>query len=224
MERDMRNEFGHFCRNCFNEKYNLNLDSKDCLYFNYPAECKKCGKVRNIVIGVKPLLRPRVYLKIMFKRGVKMAEKDLKKLKRKQLLEMVLEQKEQIANLKQQLSETEKQLKNKLIVGTEAGSIAEASLKLNGVFEAAEAAAAQYIENIKNLSANQTTINQRIEGEAKKKAETIIADAERRSKEREKEAEKKLEEVSSQLQHFYKQKKMLDDFFSDFKDEQNVSK
>ena len=69
-----------------------------------------------------------------------MTEKELKKLNRKQLLELLLVQTERINRLQKQLAERD------------AGSIAEAALKLNGVFEAAQAAADQYIENIKSIS------------------------------------------------------------------------
>ena len=40
----------------------------------------------------------------------------------------------------------------------DAGSIAEAALQVNGVFEAAQKACEQYIDNIKNLSKRQEVI------------------------------------------------------------------
>ena len=58
-----------------------------------------------------------------------------------------------------------------------AGSIAEAALQLNGVFQAAEAAAAQYLENIQRLSSEKETAFQRMEAEAREKAEAILAEA-----------------------------------------------
>jgi len=54
--------------------------------------------------------------------------------------------------LERKLAQLEKRLSDRNIAEMEAGSIAEAALKLNGVFEAAEAAAAQYLENIRRLS------------------------------------------------------------------------
>ena len=71
-----------------------------------------------------------------------MAELNLKKLTRKQLLELLLKQTERADQLEQQLSEANQKLQNRALMEEEAGSIAAASLKLNGVFEAAEAAAA----------------------------------------------------------------------------------
>ncbi|MBQ3230355.1 MAG: hypothetical protein IJO64_08090 [Clostridia bacterium] len=81
-----------------------------------------------------------------------MTEKELKKLNRKQLLELLLVQTERINRLQKQLETAEEKLAERIIAERDAGSIAEAALKLNGVFEAAQAAADQYIENIKSIS------------------------------------------------------------------------
>lgn len=87
-----------------------------------------------------------------------MEQKDLKKLNRKQLLELLLEQTKRADRLEAKLKVAQKMLKDKKISETEAGSIAEAALKLNGVFEAAQAAADQYVENVKTL-ANKLYVN-----------------------------------------------------------------
>jgi len=81
-----------------------------------------------------------------------LTEKELKKLNRKQLLELLLMQTDRADQLERKLAQLEKRLSDRNIAEMEAGSIAEAALKLNGVFEAAEAAAAQYLENIRRLS------------------------------------------------------------------------
>lgn len=80
-----------------------------------------------------------------------MTEKELSELSRKQLLELLLKQTERADQLELQLKEAEEKLACRLIIEKEAGSIAEAALQLNGVFEAAEAAAAQYLENVLEL-------------------------------------------------------------------------
>lgn len=81
-----------------------------------------------------------------------MTEKDLSKLNRKQLLELLLEQTRRVDMLEKQLRAIEVRLNDRIILESEAGSIAEAALKLNGVFEAAQAAADQYLENIKHIA------------------------------------------------------------------------
>lgn len=82
-----------------------------------------------------------------------MTDRQLKRLKRADLLELLLEQREENEKLKSRLRETEQQLTSQKIEISEAGSIAEAALRLNKVFEAAQKAADQYLESVKALSA-----------------------------------------------------------------------
>ena len=74
----------------------------------------------------------------------------MRKLKRIEILELLLEQSRENERLKEQLAEMNKKLEDKEIAIKESGSIAEAALKLNGIFEAAQKAADQYLENLKN--------------------------------------------------------------------------
>lgn len=78
-----------------------------------------------------------------------MTEKELHKLKRGELLEMMLAQSREIDALRARVSELEEKLADREIRIRESGSIAEAALKINGIFEAAQAAADQYLENVK---------------------------------------------------------------------------
>ena len=72
----------------------------------------------------------------------------LKKLSRQDLMEMLIESERHVQQLEKELEETRKQLEDRKIQIEKAGSIAEAALKLNGIFEAAQAAADQYLENL----------------------------------------------------------------------------
>lgn len=73
----------------------------------------------------------------------------LKKLSRQDLLEMLIAEEKRIDQLERELQEAQEALKERKILIDNSGSIAEAALKLNGIFEAAQAAADQYLENIK---------------------------------------------------------------------------
>jgi len=86
-----------------------------------------------------------------------MTEKELKKLNRKQLLELLLQQTERVELLEAELEETKQKLSERIIKEKEAGSIAAAALMLNGVFEAAQAAADQYLESIKNANKSESS-------------------------------------------------------------------
>lgn len=106
-----------------------------------------------------------------------MTERELRKLNRTDLLELMLQQSRELENLRAELDVAKKQLDQREIVMSQAGSIAEASLQLNGVFAAAESACAQYIESIKSLSGRQEELCAKMEQETKQKCEKMLADA-----------------------------------------------
>lgn len=78
-----------------------------------------------------------------------MTEKELRKLKRVELLELLVEQTTEMEELKAQLEEAQKALEDRKILLEKAGSIAEAALALNRVFEAADRAARDYVASVK---------------------------------------------------------------------------
>ena len=78
-----------------------------------------------------------------------MTEKEIRRLSRADLLEMLIDQTREMNELRTRLEAAEKELASRRIRLEQAGSIAEAALKLNGVFEAAQAACNQYLENIR---------------------------------------------------------------------------
>ena len=83
-----------------------------------------------------------------------MTEKELLKLKKSELLEIMLAQSKEIDKLRAKLAKVQAQLAEREIAIKESGSIAEASLKLNKVFEEAQKAADQYVENVKMKTEN----------------------------------------------------------------------
>lgn len=84
-----------------------------------------------------------------------MTERELKRLSRADLLEMLLTQSRRNKELQEQLEAVQTELDQRRIMIENAGSIAEASLQLNGVFAAAQEACRQYIENIQERSLKQ---------------------------------------------------------------------
>ena len=80
-----------------------------------------------------------------------MTDQDLRKLSRLELLELLLQERRENDKLREQVTQLQEKLDDRAIQIKECGSIAEAALKLNGVFEAAEAAAQQYLENVRRL-------------------------------------------------------------------------
>lgn len=76
---------------------------------------------------------------------------NIKRMSRKDLLELLVLQSKKIDKLQEELSQVNKLLSDKKIMISEAGSIAEAALKINKVFEVAQQAANQYLDNIKTI-------------------------------------------------------------------------
>ncbi len=77
-------------------------------------------------------------------------EVDLSKLKKKELLEIMLRQGEEIDSLRKQVAELEAKLEDYNFKIYKAGSIAEASLAVTDIFKEAEKAAKIYLENIRS--------------------------------------------------------------------------
>lgn len=103
-----------------------------------------------------------------------MTKKELKRLSRAQLLELLIEQTRENMNLQEQLDDANARLEQRDIRIEQAGSIAQAALELNGVFEAAQSAAGQYIENLRRMTAEQEEICIRMR-EAERKAQEARA-------------------------------------------------
>ena len=82
-----------------------------------------------------------------------MTDKELHRLRRDELLEILLSQQKEIDRLTAALAEAEKKLADREITIMNAGSIAEASLALTDIFAEAQRAADLYIENIRRRTA-----------------------------------------------------------------------
>ena len=78
-----------------------------------------------------------------------MTEKELKKLNRYQLLELLVRQTERADQLQKKVEELEERLEARELNLSKLGSIAEAAMHITGVFEASQQAADLYLEAAK---------------------------------------------------------------------------
>lgn len=78
----------------------------------------------------------------------------------KQLKEAAAANKKEIQALKKQLKEADKKLAERKVIVAQAGSLAEAALKLSGIFESAQQAADLYLENLSNVGAAPAEVKQ----------------------------------------------------------------
>lgn len=114
----------------------------------------------------------------VFTEGVRnMTKEDLKKLSRLDLVEMLLEITRENEQLRKSLDEAERKLNEREIVVGESGNLAEAALRLNGVLEAAQAAADQYLENIRMREEQQKQICIQMEQRTQEKCNRMMQSA-----------------------------------------------
>lgn len=158
-----------------------------------------------------------------------MTDEELRKLKRADLLELLVAQGKENEALQEKLRQAEAALWDRQIQLDEAGNIAEAALRLSGVFEAAQQASDQYLESIRKkheetesrctqLEETSRAQAERLEQESKAQAERLVAEAEEKARALTAETEAKCramvaqaeaetrefwDMVSQRLEHFY---------------------
>lgn len=84
-----------------------------------------------------------------------MTDKELRRLSRMELIQLLLEQAKELERVQQELEETKTALEDQQIRIHNAGSIAEASLQINQVMETAQKAADLYLKNVQREYVNQ---------------------------------------------------------------------
>lgn len=138
-----------------------------------------------------------------------MTDRELRRLSRKDLLELLVSQGHELEALQTELKQLRAELENRQLYLKRAGSIAEAALQLNGVFEAAQDAAQQYLENIRQRSehieeicAQREAACARMEAETRRRCQAMEAEAKKKS-------EEYWEEMTERLRNFYRERETL---------------
>ena len=106
-----------------------------------------------------------------------MTDKELRHLSRAELIDIIYELQKQSDEKDAQMQEMQTALDERTLRISNAGSIAEAAVSINGVFEAAQAAADQYLASVKSAMADM----ERTLAEAEEKRRTILSDAEKQA-------------------------------------------
>ena len=104
-----------------------------------------------------------------------MTEKELRKLTRYQLLELLVVQTERAEELQKKVEELEAQNRERNIQLSKLGSIAEASMQLSGVFQASQKAADLYLDAARKQAAE-------LVEDAQRQADAIVRRAELKSR------------------------------------------
>jgi carboxylesterase type B len=130
--------------------------------------------------------------------------KHLRSLSKLDLLEIMHQQELEIERLSAEKEEAERVLDERSLSASQAGSLAEASLMVSGILQAAQDAADIYLENIRTLETEKTAAAERLEKEAMAKAAAILERSERRRME----AEARARQIVTDMQRY------LDEFFT----------
>ncbi len=94
-----------------------------------------------------------------------MTDKELRKMTRSELLELLIVQMEENEILQKKLDEAVAELDSRHLAMVNAGSLAEAALQINGVFEAAEAAAQQYLYNVRSAPESDALVSDGVDNQ-----------------------------------------------------------
>ncbi len=81
-----------------------------------------------------------------------MTDKELRRLNRRELLKLLLAQGKELERVKALLQQANEKLDNRLLMLDQAGSIADAAVKVNQIFETAQKTADQYLESVQVLA------------------------------------------------------------------------
>lgn len=126
-----------------------------------------------------------------------MDNKELRKMSRKDLLEILLEQTKRIEELEIELEKVNSELDERKSSLKEVGSLAEASLILSNIFKSADETVDVYIRNVKELMRKEEkNIRKELRELKKKKIEEIDKECKKRLLEAEKEI-KKIQKVNN---------------------------
>ena len=106
-----------------------------------------------------------------------MPDRELRRMRRAELVEIILALKQTEDRLRAENAALAAQLQERQIHIENAGSIAQAALELNKVFEAAQAAADEYVASVRAANKNTDAAANALRAQAEAEAEQILAQA-----------------------------------------------
>ena len=133
-----------------------------------------------------------------------MTDKEIKRLSKTELLSIIRDQEQELQQMKERLAGLEQALEDKKTNLEECGSIAEAALKIQHVFEAAQAAADQYLEEIRAKKEEMDAQSGQILAQAKTKADEKLHFSMEMEEQSRLRADTYWKELSQKLEAFYR--------------------
>lgn len=99
-----------------------------------------------------------------------MVSKELRKLNRRELIDIIYQMKKNEQQMQEQISALQAELEEKRLRLSQAGSIAEAALAVSNIFSAAQEAANLYLQEISSMKAEAERERQKILEQTRKAA------------------------------------------------------
>lgn len=128
-----------------------------------------------------------------------MNNKELKKLSRKDLLEIILAQTNRIEDLETENKKLTAELNSKKIDIESSGSLAEAVVKLSGIFDLAQKTADEYVSLVKvNTKKQETKMKKELEKEKNKIIKRTIKECDKKKQE----ADNYMKDVELKVKNF----------------------
>lgn len=110
-----------------------------------------------------------------------MTDKELRRLSRVELLQLLMEQTKENERLRSKIMKLTELADRYTITCLDAGSIAEAALRLNGVFQAADQAAQQYVREVAIRTSHQNEELEKKAIQAQVEADALVKQAQERA-------------------------------------------
>lgn len=132
-----------------------------------------------------------------------MTDRELRKLPRRDLLELLVQQTEDNEELQSHLDVLNVQLQSRNLNISKAGSLAEAVVQINDMYRIADAVAKQFLDNVRNLVDRQEEVCAAMEQECQEKCEAKISETEQRCEEKRREGDAAWQAVNERLDRFY---------------------
>lgn len=125
-----------------------------------------------------------------------MTDKQLRKLSRAELVDIIFELQKNYKQLEDEYKEVREALDRKELIMSNAGSIADAAIQINGVLEAAQAAADQYLRSLKAANEDASKIISDAHDEGKR----IVSEANEKAKMMDEAAGQRADSIWTQIQ------------------------
>ena len=124
-----------------------------------------------------------------------MKDKDLKRMSRAELLELLIDKTRENETLHAQLDEALAQLDDRMLRVEKAGTMAEAALLVNGVLDAAQRAGQQYMENMRERWRQQEETCTKLEEESRAQADQLLMETRQRCRKMEQDTQQRCAEL-----------------------------